>query len=75
MSEDRNKYHILSDNIYDSEEESDEDEETVDRKIIVSFLQDATLQELMKVRGLSDRKAKILIEARPFASWKEFVGF
>lgn len=73
LSGDHNKYHILSDNIYDSEEDSDDEEDTVDRKIIVSFLQSATLPELLKVRGLSERKAKLIIEARPFPSWKEFV--
>ena len=64
---------MINDNVYDSDDESDNEDETEDRKIIVRFLQEASLPELLKIRGLSERKANLLVEARPFTNWKQFV--
>jgi hypothetical protein len=64
---------MINDHVYDSDDESDNEDETEDRKIISHFLQEASLPELLKIRGLSERKANLLVEARPFSNWKQFV--
>lgn len=66
------KYHLIPGTVYDSDD-SDCEEETQDRTEIMKFLQAASLNDLMKLRGLSERKAKHLIEARPFVTWKQTV--
>ncbi|XP_055353928.1 SWI/SNF-related matrix-associated actin-dependent regulator of chromatin subfamily A containing DEAD/H box 1 homolog [Paramacrobiotus metropolitanus] len=71
-SEDEKQYQLIRDNVYDSDD-SDYEDETDDRKQIVTFLQEASLPDLIKLRGLSERKAKFLIQARPFLTWKQTI--
>ncbi|GAU91586.1 hypothetical protein RvY_03813 [Ramazzottius varieornatus] len=68
----KDKYRLIGDDVYDSDE-SDDERETVDRQTIVKFLQEAPMTDLLKVKGLSDRKANILVQARPFESWKQLL--
>ena len=72
-NEAKEKYRMIGDDVYDSDE-SDDDRETIDRQTIVKFLQEATMTDLLKVKRLSARKANILVQARPFESWKQLVS-
>lgn len=70
----KGKFRTISDDLYDSED-SDVEEETLDRIAVFEFLQRVSMHDLLKLRGVSERKAKIIIESRPFTSWKHMVRF
>ena len=40
---------------------------------ILSFLNDATIEELTSMNGCSKKKAEIILSERPFADWDDLV--
>ena len=60
---------ILSSCVY-----QDEDGNTTKQDLILSFLEEATLAELLVLPGCSRKKAEALLELRPFGSWEKLVS-
>lgn len=52
----------------------DEDRNTSKQELILSFLEEATLAELLVLPGCSRKKAEALVELRPFGSWEKLVS-
>lgn len=46
---------------------------TADRKGVLNFLNDATSNELIVVKGFSTKKIEILDELRPFKDWLDLI--
>lgn len=78
--------HVSSEGEYDDEEETvssefeDEDEEldskggmTELKKGILSFFEEASIDELSLISGCSVKKAQKIVELRPFGSWQSLV--
>lgn len=61
-----------SDEAADSEDSIDE-EDTGERAIILSFFEEATLEELSSMPGVSKKKAEIIMALKPFTSWNNLV--
>ncbi|XP_052088062.1 SWI/SNF-related matrix-associated actin-dependent regulator of chromatin subfamily A containing DEAD/H box 1A-like isoform X5 [Mytilus californianus] len=61
-----------SDECVDSEDSIDE-EDTGQRSIILSFFDDATLEQLSTMPGVSKRKAEIIEALKPFKTWDKLV--
>ncbi|XP_070191467.1 SWI/SNF-related matrix-associated actin-dependent regulator of chromatin subfamily A containing DEAD/H box 1B-like isoform X2 [Littorina saxatilis] len=57
----------------DSDDSVDADKNTSKQELILSFLEEATLVELMVLPGCSRKKAEALIELRPFGSWEKMM--
>ena len=66
----------LEDETYDTTEETDESscEMTKQELCVLSFFQDATLADIGTVPGLSDKKASLIIEQRPFEDYNDLVS-
>ncbi|XP_063700083.1 SWI/SNF-related matrix-associated actin-dependent regulator of chromatin subfamily A containing DEAD/H box 1 homolog [Culicoides brevitarsis] len=61
--------------VFDSDE-SDDDAEfmTKERKEVFEFMNNAKVTDLINVKSLSQRKADILLELRPFTSWPDLLS-
>ncbi|XP_017485620.1 PREDICTED: SWI/SNF-related matrix-associated actin-dependent regulator of chromatin subfamily A containing DEAD/H box 1 homolog [Rhagoletis zephyria] len=64
-----------TDQVYDSEESDTESSNvmTGQRKKVFDFMNKATLMELSTVKMLSEKKASLIIELRPFKDWKDLL--
>lgn len=56
----------------DSIEEEGEEAKTV-KEVIVSFFNDASVEELMTLPGCSKKKSEIIFSSRPFDGWESLV--
>ena len=43
------------------------------KNVILSFFEDATLEELMATPGCSKKKAELIVSHRPFKAWPSMV--
>lgn len=60
--------------VFDSDEESDEQEViSKDRKAVFEFFNNAKLRDLLLVKSLSQKKADIILDMRPFTSWVDLI--
>ena len=50
-----------------------QEEDTGERAIILSFFEDATLEELSSMPGVSKKKAEIIMAFKPFTTWANLV--
>lgn len=64
-----------TDQVYDSEESDTESSSlmTGQRKKVFDFMNKATLMELQTVKSLSEKKASLIMELRPFKDWKDLL--
>ncbi|XP_020713027.1 SWI/SNF-related matrix-associated actin-dependent regulator of chromatin subfamily A containing DEAD/H box 1 homolog isoform X2 [Ceratitis capitata] len=64
-----------TDQVYDSEESDTEASNvmTGQRKKVFDFMNKATLIELQTVKTLSEKKANLIMEIRPFKDWKDLL--
>ncbi|XP_037958222.1 SWI/SNF-related matrix-associated actin-dependent regulator of chromatin subfamily A containing DEAD/H box 1 homolog [Teleopsis dalmanni] len=60
-------------NVYDSDESDTEtsNEMTNQRKNVFAFMNEASLIELQTVKSLSEKKAGVIVELRPFKDWAD----
>ncbi|XP_067621535.1 SWI/SNF-related matrix-associated actin-dependent regulator of chromatin subfamily A containing DEAD/H box 1 homolog [Eurosta solidaginis] len=65
-----------TDQVYDSEESDTETthEMTGQRKKVFDFMNKATLMELTTVKTLSEKKATLIMDMRPFKDWKDLLN-
>lgn len=58
--------------VFDSDEDSDESEYmNKDRKAVFEFINNAKVSDLVLVKTLSQKKADVIVELRPFTSWSD----
>lgn len=55
-------------------DESIEEEGDTGKKVILSFFEDATLEELMATPGCSKKKSELIVSNRPFGTWENMVS-
>ncbi|XP_053396999.1 SWI/SNF-related matrix-associated actin-dependent regulator of chromatin subfamily A containing DEAD/H box 1A-like [Mercenaria mercenaria] len=54
-------------------DDSIEEEGDSGKKVILSFFEDATLEELMATPGCSKKKSELIVSHRPFGTWENMV--
>eukprot|EP00795_Rhopilema_esculentum_P017251 gene17251-8812_t len=66
----------IEDEAYDTTEETDESscEMTQQELCVLSFFQDASLADIGTVPGLSEKKASMIIEQRPFEDYNDLIA-
>lgn len=66
----------LNQSVYDSDLDSGDDSnfvETKPRKMVLSFLNEASQSQLTSIKTCSVKKADLLLQLRPFTSWRHLV--
>lgn len=66
----------FKDKVFDSDEDSDievSNELTGDKKAVLEFMQNGLASELLLMSQCSQKKANAIVEARPFANWRDLV--
>ena len=66
----------FKDKVFDSDEDSDieiSNELTGDKKAVLEFMQTGLVSELLLMSHCSQKKANAIVEARPFANWRDLV--
>ncbi|KAH3718708.1 hypothetical protein DPMN_061514 [Dreissena polymorpha] len=51
-----------------------QDEGDSGKNVILSFFEDATLEELMATPGCSKKKSELIVSQRPFNTWTNMVS-
>lgn len=63
-------------NVFDSDADSEEDSNfvvTSDRQTVLDYLNESTVVQLTSIRTCSTKKANVLVELRPFESWRDLI--